>query len=398
MNTTVRPAEAPTVLVGHERLLDDLTGLFARHGIPAARARTAAEALCHGETSGFLSHGLFNLGRLYLPLLESGRCDPRAEPVTLTDLGACAVVDHRRALGLWAAAEAMDDAVARARQHGIGLVAVRGGTHFGCAGFHAARAAAAGMVGLVAANCGGQRLVPAPGGALPLLGTNPLAVAAPALPGHPFVLDMSTTAVPTGRLRLAARRGEPVPPGWLEDEHGAPVTDPGAYDRGQARLRWLGGDPETGAYKGFGLALAVEVLAAGLSGSATGPAPHALAGDEDARGTDDGIGFLLLAVDPGRLRPGDGFGEAMRELFGTVNASPPAPGTDEAVRYPGWREAEQELHRRRDGVPLPAWLHEELTGLGLFGTEAPAPRSQQDPGTQPADERGAGDTAGGERP
>ncbi|MFF9073565.1 Ldh family oxidoreductase [Streptomyces sp. NPDC014872] len=386
MTTTVRQAGAPSVLVAHERLLDALTDLFTRHGLHAARARTAAEALCHGELSGFSSHGLFNLARLYLPLLKSGRCDPRAEPTTVTDLGACAVIDHRRALGLWAAAEAMDDAVARARKHGIGLVAVRGGTHFGCAGFHAGRAAAAGMVGLVASNCGGQRLVPAPRGALPLLGTNPLAVAAPALPGHPFVLDMSTTAVPTGRLRLAARHEEPVPPGWLEDEHGTSVTDPGAYDRGEARLRWLGGDPETGAYKGFGLALAVEVLAAGLSGSATGPAPQALADDEESRGTDDGIGFLLLAVDPGRLRPGDGFAEAMRELFGAVNASPPAPGTDEEVRYPGWREAERALHRRREGVPLPAWLHEELTGLGLFDAGHPLPDSPRSR------------NAGGERP
>lgn len=285
--------------------------------------------------------------------------------MTVNDLGACAVVDHRGALGLWAAAEAMDDAVARARRHGVGIVAVRGGTHFGCAGFHAARAAAAGMVGVVAANCGGQRLVPAPGGGLPLLGTNPLSVAAPGLPGRPFVLDMSTTVVPTGRLRLAEREGAPVPAGWLEDERGAPVTDPGAYDRAEARLRWLGGETGTGAYKGFGLGLAVEVLAAGLSGSATGPAPGALTGD-GAQGTDDGVGFLLLAVDAVRLRPGGDFTQAMRDLFGTVADCPPARDADGEPRYPGWWEAERAQRRRREGVPLPAGLYEELAALGLF--------------------------------
>ncbi|MFJ3143114.1 Ldh family oxidoreductase [Streptomyces halstedii] len=366
MTTTTPRPEAPTALVGHERLLDAVTGLFTRRGLPLPRARTAAEALCHGDLVGFPSHGLFNLERLYLPLLETGRCDPWAEPVTVRDLGACAVVDHRRALGLWAAAEAMDDAVARARRHGIGLVAVRGATHFGCAGFHAARAAAAGMVGVVAANCGGQRLVPAPGGSLPLLGTNPLSVAAPALPGRPFVLDMSTTTVPTGRLRLAERDGAPVPEGWLEDEHGTPVTDPGAYDRSEARLRWLGGTPQTGAYKGFGLGLAVEVLAAGLSGSATGPAPEALTGDGRAQGVDDGVGFLLLAVDAARLRPGGDFTDAMRDLFGTVADCPPAAGSGGEPRYPGWWEAERSLRHRREGVPLPAGLYEELTDLGLF--------------------------------
>ncbi|WP_406145860.1 Ldh family oxidoreductase [Streptomyces sp. NBC_01012] len=370
MTTTIPRPEAPQALVGHARLLDAVTGLFARRGLPMARARTAAEALCHGDLAGFPSHGLFNLERLYLPLLDSGRCDPRAEPVTVNDLGACAVVDHRRALGLWAAAEAMDDAVNRARSHGIGLVSVRGGTHFGCAGFHAARAAAAGMVGVVAANCGGQRLVPAPGGGLPLLGTNPLSVAAPALPGRPYVLDMSTTVVPTGRLRLAEREGAQVPEGWLEDGRGASVTDPGAYDRGEARLRWLGGESGTGAYKGFGLGLAVEVLAAGLSGSATGPAPEALAGDGAAQGVDDGVGFLMLAVDAGRLRPGGDFTEAMRDLFGTVADCPPAPGADGEARYPGWWEAERAAHRRREGVPLPTGLYEELTTLGLFDSNA----------------------------
>uniref|UniRef100_A0AAU3GS88 Ldh family oxidoreductase n=1 Tax=Streptomyces sp. NBC_01401 TaxID=2903854 RepID=A0AAU3GS88_9ACTN len=372
MTTTTPRPEAPQALVGHARLLDAVTGLFARRGLPIDRARTAAEALCHGDLAGFPSHGLFNLERLYLPLLDSGRCDPRAEPVTVNDLGACAVVDHRRALGLWAAAEAMDDAVNRARRHGIGLVSVRGGTHFGCAGFHAARAAAAGMVGVVAANCGGQRLVPAPGGGLPLLGTNPLSVAAPALPGRPYVLDMSTTVVPTGRLRLAEREAAPVPGGWLEDGRGAPVTDPGAYDRGEARLRWLGGEPGTGAYKGFGLGLAVEVLAAGLSGSATGPAPEALTGDGGAQGVDDGVGFLMLAVDAGRLRPGGDFTEAMRDLFGTVADCPPAPGADGEARYPGWWEAERATHRRREGVPLPTGLYEELTTLGLFDNAATA--------------------------
>ena len=222
--STTSPATSDhaSVLVGHAELHAALTGLFTGHGIPAPRARLAADALCHGDLTGLDSHGVFNLSRLYLPLLESGRCDPRAEPRTVTDLGACAVVDARRALGLWAAAEAMDDAVARARRHGVGLLSVHGATHFGCAGFHAVRAAHAGMIGVVASNCGGQRIARPPGGAVAMLGTNPLSVAAPALDGHPFLLDMSTTVAPTGRVRVAARRGTPVPAGWLEDASGDP--------------------------------------------------------------------------------------------------------------------------------------------------------------------------------
>jgi LDH2 family malate/lactate/ureidoglycolate dehydrogenase len=280
------------------------------------------------------------------------------------DTGAAAVVDARTALGLWAATEAVELAADKASDHGIGLVPVRGGTHFGCAGHHAAVAAARGMIGVVASNCGGQRIVRPPGGAVAVLGTNPLSVAAPALPGRPFVLDMSTSVVPTGRVRAAARAGEPIPAGWLADERERPVTDPAAFDRGEAHLRWLGGDPQTGAYKGFGLALAVELLAAALSGAALGPDPAALDGDGGPHGVDDDIGYLVLVIAPEVLRPGGGFATTVRTVFGTLLDCPPAAGGG-AVRYPGWLEAERALAHRRDGVPLARDVHEDLLAMGL---------------------------------
>jgi LDH2 family malate/lactate/ureidoglycolate dehydrogenase len=362
-------ARRQAVLVGYDELRSGVTARFAARGVPPRRAATAATALCYGDLTGLDSHGVVNLRRLYLPLFDAGRADPAAEPRPLTDLGACALLDAGRALGLWAAAEAMDDAVARARRHGIGLVSLRNATHVGCAGYHAARAAAEGMIGVVASNCGGQRIARPPGGALAMLGTNPLSVAAPALDGHPFVLDMSTTVVPTGRIRAAARRGEAVPEGWLEDAAGNAVADPAAFDAGGAFLRWLGGDPETGAYKGYGLGLAVELLAAVLPGAGVGPAPAALDGDGRPHGRDDDIGVLALALAPGTLR-GDLRGEeafrgAARSLFGTLLACPPA-GEGAAVRYPGWWEAERALARRREGIPLPVALHRELVELGVL--------------------------------
>lgn len=340
-----------TVDVPHDRLHALVAERFRARGVPEERALLAASALCHGDLCGFESHGVFNLPRLYLPLFDSGRVDPRAEPATRSDLGACATVDAGRALGLWAAAEAMDDAIGRAREHGIGLVSVRGATHFGCAGFHAARAAEQGMIGIVASNCGGQRIARPPLGAVPLLGTNPLAVSAPALPDHPFLLDMSTTVVPTGKVRVAAGDGAAIPEGWLADDSGLPVTDPSAFDGGTAHLRWLGGEAETGVYKGFGLGLVVELLAGLLSGSALGPSREALLGDN---GRDDDIGYFVLAIDGERLRPG--FTAAAREAFGAVLDCPPAG----EVRYPGWWEAERAMLRRRDGVPIRARLLAEL--------------------------------------
>ncbi|MFF7790895.1 Ldh family oxidoreductase [Streptomyces sp. NPDC007991] len=365
------------VRVPYPDLLAFVTQVLSARGLPEGRAGTAAEALCHGDLTGFTSHGVTNLTRLYLPLLDSGRCDPRAEPSIVADRGASVLLDARRALGLWAAAEAMDLAVERARRYGVGMVSVRGATHFGCAGHHALRAVRHHMVGLVTANCGRQRIVPPVGGRAPMLGTNPLALAAPAGDRPPFVLDMATTVAPTGRIRAAARAGQSVPAGWLQDDDGAPVTDPAAFDRGQAHLRWLGGDPDTGAYKGFGLALLVEVLSALVPGAGTGPRDRTA----EPAGPDDDIGFFMLAVAPGRLRPEAQFRADAADVFGALLGCPPLRA-DEPVRYPGWPEDARSRERRAHGVPLAPALHREMLDLARdSGIGFPEPVPPTRPGS-----------------
>lgn len=332
------------------------TAVFAAEGLPAGRARAAAASLCHGDLVGMTSHGLANLTRIYLPLLASGRARRDARPRVLADRDASVLLDGDRGLGLWLAGEAMELAARRAARHGVGMVAVRNATHFGCAGHYAAMAAAQGMVGLVAANCGRQRLARPPHGRAPLLGTNPLSVAAPAGTHPPFLLDMSTTTAPTGKVREAARAGAAVPPGWLAGDDGEPVTDPAAFDRGEAHLTWLGA-PGPAAVKGFGLGLMVEVLAGLIPGAGMGPAPDTGDGDRD-----DDVGFLVLAFAPAELRGPGAVERDADALFGGVLDCPPsaAGGT---VSYPGWPEAEHEARCRRDGVPVPAALLRELDAV-----------------------------------
>ena len=347
------------MLVAEPDLLDFTTRVLRAYRVRAAGQ--AAEALCYGDLAGFASHGLANLTRLYLPLIESGRAVPDAVAVVTADHGAAVHLDARRALGLVTAAQAVDLAMDRAAQHGVGLVSVRDATHFGCAGYHTARAARAGMVAMLAGNCGRQRIARPPGGTLAMLGTNPLSVAAPAGDLYPFVLDMSTTAAPTGKVRAAARAGQPVPAGWLEDDAGNPVTDPAAFDRGEAHLRWMGGTG-AGVYKGFGLGLMVEVMAALVAGSGAGAHPEALDGDGGPGGRDDDIGFVAIAIDPGLLRGGADVHADAQSLFGTVLACP-ALHPDRPVRYPGWHEGERIERCRRDGVPVDDALCRELDGV-----------------------------------
>jgi LDH2 family malate/lactate/ureidoglycolate dehydrogenase/predicted dehydrogenase len=362
----VTVASEDTVHVRYEDLREFTVQVFASRGVPEESAEAAAEALIHGDLTGMSSHGVTNLGRLYLPLLDSGRVDPKATPDIVADRGAAVLLDANRSLGLWSASHAMDLAVERARLHGIGLVSVRNGTHFGCAGYHAAIAVPHQMIGIVAANCGRQRIARPPGGRVPMLGTNPLAVAAPAGDNPPFVLDMSTTVVPTGRVRQAARAGKAIPVGWLADDHGNPVLDPAAFDRGEAHLQWLGGRAETGAYKGYGLALMVEVLAALVPGAGLGPS------NDNSPGSDDDIGFLTMAIAPAALRSATAFQLDADELFGALLACPPVR-PEETVSYPGWREYVLADRARREGIALASSVYSELCAIA-DRLDIPAPR------------------------
>lgn len=166
-----------------DALIDLVTEVFTAHDLPWSRARMAAEALCHGDLTGTPESGVAELTRLHLPMLVDGTVRPRAEPLMIADRGAAALIDYRRAPGLWAVGDAMDRAVSRAGRYGVGLMSVRGVGPFGRAGHHAARALPHTMIGLVMA-AGGE------------LGkaANPLGMAAPAGAYPEFVLDLETLA------------------------------------------------------------------------------------------------------------------------------------------------------------------------------------------------------------
>jgi LDH2 family malate/lactate/ureidoglycolate dehydrogenase len=173
-------------------------------------------------------------------------------------------------------------------------------------------------------------------------------------------------------VRAVARAGRSIPEGWLEADDGSPVTDPKAFDRGEAHLMWLGGRPETGGYKGYGLGLLVEVLGALLPGAGMGPAPEALVRDPASRNQDDNIGFMALAIAPGTLRPGSEFEDDAASLFGTLLDCPPL-SEHALVRYPGWYEAERARRNRAGGVPLDSALFDELVGVAdCLGVLAPS--------------------------
>ncbi|MGH8897242.1 MAG: Ldh family oxidoreductase [Egibacteraceae bacterium] len=341
MTTRVTPAQ----------LRDLARDVFARCGLTDDDARTAADVVCYADRHGFATHGVNALVAIYAPRLRDGRINPAAEPQLVCETPAVAVLDGDGGLGLVTMTAAIDVAARKARQHGAAAVAVRNSSHFGAAGYYTHRLATAGLIGMAMSNCGEQGVVPPLGGALRMLGTNPLSAAVPASRLAPFVLDMSTTAVAAGRLNAARRDGHQVPVGWLVGHDGGDVTDPAAFYEGSADLAWLGGRLATGGAKGYGLALLVDLLCGPLAGAAHGPRSELLT-SHGSPAEDRDIGHLALALDPAAFGDPSAIADRAQELLGVVAACPPAAYATE-VTYPGAPEAKRALAADNDGVPLP---------------------------------------------
>jgi LDH2 family malate/lactate/ureidoglycolate dehydrogenase len=343
--------------------------ILTRLGLDPADAQVAADVLCYADASGLGTHGVGALATIYGPRLADGRIDPGATPAVVARHGSCAAFDGNHGLGLVTMTRAVDQAAEAAREFGVGMATVRRSSHFGAAGYYAHRAAQQGLVGLVMTNCGIQGVVPPLGGAVRMLGTNPIGAGVPAGDLPPFVLDMSTTVVAAGKVAAARRSGTAVPAGWLAGPDGADVSDPEAYYDGRADVRWLGGDLERGGAKGYGLALLVELLCGPLAGAGFAPRREVLRAGP--AGDDRDIGHLVIVIDPAALGDAAGFQRSAEEVLGAVRDCPPAAYAS-GVTYPG----EPEARRAADaaaGVELPDHLVGQLIGLAArLGVALPA--------------------------
>jgi LDH2 family malate/lactate/ureidoglycolate dehydrogenase len=324
-------------LVNTSDLKNFVASVLMKNGVSPAGSQVAADVLLFADSRGIHSHGVGNLHRIYLPRIRSGAIVPSAEPRMVADHHAVCLIDAQHGLGIATAPQAMEEAIRRAQQFGIGAAAVRGSSHFGSAGYYAVMAERRGMVGMAFSNLGSQTIARHPDGRMALCGTNPLSVAAPSEQHPAFALDMSTTAVSTGKVRSAMRRGETTPPGWLVDDEGGTVTDPARYFERTAHLQFLGGDGPSGGYKGFGLALMVDLLAGILPGAYVGPDSRLF--EPGGHGTaDQDIGHLFLALDIAKFRPLGEFRADLDRMLSAVLQSPGRPGRPPAV-YPGYPEA-----------------------------------------------------------
>lgn len=288
--------------------------LFKSVGVSDANAALVADSLVGADLEGVSSHGVA-LVPLYLDRINKGSVSATAVPLVVEDHQGFVVMSAENALGQVSADVAVEIAKRRAHLHGVSVVSVRHAFHFGTASYWARKFAEAGMIGFAFSNT--RPLMPAPGGAERVVGNNPMAIAFPAESGEPLVVDMAMSATAMGKIRLAEARGELIPEGWATDAAGASTTSPGEAIKGMLL-------PAAGP-KGFGLAVAIDLLCGALSGGSFGSSVRPLYAELDKPYD---CSHAFIAIDATRANQGAGITSQVTGFAQAIRTSKSAPGTD----------------------------------------------------------------------
>ncbi len=338
---------------------------FAREAFTAAGysdddALLATDVLVWASLRGVDTHGIRNLKRYYVDSIggvgqRDGVILQDAKLTTDQESATTATLNANGGLGLSASVRAMRKAIEKANEQGLGVVSVRNSTHFGAAGYYAHMAIEHEMIGFASTGyifpLGQEKAVVPFGGLLPMLSTNPVAMACPTDEEAPFVLDIATSIVPVNRVEMAEELGRSLPLGWALDQNHKATDSP----QDVAKMKPLGGARESGGHKGYGLGLAAWILSGLLSGAwRTSPQKDRILGTNKGTKFDyaqEGVGHCFAAIrldyfgDPQAIKTG------LDVMIRALNDSPAEPGV-ERVLSPGQPEQQTEIVRRRDGIPL----------------------------------------------
>ena len=342
-----------------KRLIRDA---FVALGVPQDDAAICVDVLISSDLRGIESHGIGRL-KYYCDRIRLGIQFPVTSLEIVRETETTVVIDGHHGMGHVIAYRAMRMAMHKATKYGLGAAAVRNSTHFGIAGYYPLMAASEGMMGLTVTNA---RPAMAPTfGTQPMLGTNPIAFAAPSDGPFPFCYDGATPITQRGKIEVLARAEKPVPSGWLIDAQGHPATDADQIlkdlDKGQAAFLPLGGQGESfGGHKGYGLGTMVEILSASLASGAF---------LQDLLGVDDKgarrpfmLGHFFLAMDVGHFVPLEQSRRTTGQIMRELQSSRKEPG-HERIYVAGEKEYESAKRVTRDGIALNANLQRELRAV-----------------------------------
>ena len=335
----------PHVLVPHDALASFCGKLLAWKNVREDVRRHVVASLVQTSLRGVDSHGIELLPH-YIRALDAGRINPNPRYGFKQTAPASGLLDADHSFGHAAGGEAMGHAITMARSAGMAAVVVRCSSHFGAAAYFSLLAAGSDMIGISCTHSTPHML--SYGGVRPYFSTNPIAFAAPCSGEEPFCLDMATAMTTYNRVLEYKRQGKRLPADWGADAAGEPTMDP---DKVLSML-------PIGRYKGFGLAMMVDILCSCLSGMPFGGHISLMYGDDVSQRRN--LGHFVMAIDIGRFTPVAEFKSRLREMMDEVR-SEPAKDPAVPVMVPGDPEKKASLVRGREGVPVSGFVWDQLS-------------------------------------
>jgi L-2-hydroxycarboxylate dehydrogenase (NAD+) len=341
----------------YDYLYNFTKGVFLKMGCKIKDSEIIADVFLAAELRGHASHGMMRI-KDYYELWKSNRINTSPDIKIVHESPSTAVVDGDNAIGMVAARKSMEIAIEKAKHAGTGWVSTRNSNHFGIAGYYSMMALDYDMIGICLTNA--NPLVAPTYSISRMMGTNPVAVAVPAMNQPPFVADFATTPIARGKLAVAEKKGEKVTFGFVQDKLGNPSDDPGILKAGGSMLT-LGGDHLHGSHKGFCLAAVVDIFSAVLSGANFGPfvPPSVAYLPVLDKKVGEGTGHFFGAMRIDAFQPASEFKEKMDEWIETFRKAKPSKGIAN-VLIPGDPEREAEKVNMRDGIKMVPAIRDEL--------------------------------------
>ncbi|MDD6355378.1 MAG: Ldh family oxidoreductase [Oscillospiraceae bacterium] len=351
-------------------ITDFVTDAFVGYGVPREDAEICTDVLLESDKRGIESHGCNRFKPIYIDRIVAGIQQPVTNFEVVKETPTTAVVDGHDGMGQVIGKKAMQMAIDKAKQYGLGMVAVRNSCHYGIAGYYATQATEQGCIGFTGTNA--RPSVAPTFGVEGMFGTNPLTMGIPSDEKFDFVIDCATSITQNGKIEYYERIGEEVHPGTIIGLDGEPVSgDAGEALRrirkGTAALTTLGGIGEAlGGYKGYGYAMIIELLSAALQDGAYGKALNGK--DENGNLVPYHLGHFFMAIDTEHFVGEDATRKKVGEILREVRVSKKAPGA-ERIYTAGEKEYEIWKQRENSGVPINEAVQKEINetrdALGL---------------------------------
>jgi len=346
------------IKISVEKIYKLMVDVFTKLGVPADEAKVCADVLIESDLSDIRSHGVGRL-KMYYDRIKAGIQYVNTKIDVIQDFAAIAVWDGNHGMGHVIAKRAMQEAIDKAKEFGIGCVTVRNSTHYGICGYYAKMACDQNMIGITMTNA--RPSIAPLFGVSPMLGTNPICFGAPSDKEYNFIYDAATSISQRGKVEQYGRAEKATPEGWAIDGQGNSYTDTKQLlvdlIDGKASMIGLGGtEEETGGHKGYSLAVMVEILSAALQ---AGSFMDQLHGWDDGKRVPYKLGHIFIAMDIDKFTDINDFKRITGEIMTQLQTSKKHPDKDR-IWVAGEKEYSNEIEIRNNGIPVNEGLQKNL--------------------------------------